>query len=960
MSRITEFQGSYRNKRLPEALQSGYFLLDDRQRDDLIRESARLASQIRYYNEKNKIDGHWEAFFEDIYDYAADKVKTDALEQLEKAAAVPPHLALYLAFLHVFKIAQDELNRFTERHLEYYYRNILKFEKKKESPDRALLFFELKKKESLAIIPKDTLLDGGNDNNGKKRLYSTDFDLLVSKAKVVQVKSLTKEAVRDKDNPKVWNYTTQEDVLQSDISQPARIGFAISSPLFHLSDGERIIQIKLKLSDSSKLEKIIPHLDVEYTSPTGWTTVGVKTTDSQLEITLDRTSPSMIGYEEGIHQMHLSAIDPVIRFSCRKNSPIGSDDINLAISKEEIIGIKVNVTGSKGYDIKGDYGIINNQIPFLPFGPNPSQGDSSFSLGGQHIFNKYLTRFKTNIQWKGNHDNLVGYYSSYKPGWDLLDDNQKKLHWKFGDCWINNSEKIQDEFRIDLLQKGLWKPLEKVEDDAYHVSDLDEHDYPVRVVSLYDYGQDIFTTLLGKVILYNTQHVTNAQDSKSNALTLPEKPYIPEIQELSIDYELQDIKCAGCRLFSIHPFSNAELTNQPVERKSNDATNERHYYIALSGIQANVENNIYFEIDNSNPSSDDVQSEWLYYVGGQWQELPKMQIVKDTTERFNQSGIVTIAVPKDALQDESDSKVWLCLRFTSQMATLPRLLNVRTNAVTATFKDEGNELSHLKLGVPKDTITKLVERNPKILSVEQPRASEGGREAESDVDYRIRVSERLRHKNRASTAWDYERLMLDRFPQIAFALCLPHCKKDAEGIRSEYAPGNILLLVSPDTGLIKPENPLEPKVPALLLNEMKKYLKKLASAHVNIDVQNISYRAVKVECKVQLRPGHTDIDFYRDKLNHDLKYFIAPWQDDNGAGHKINLSYKSKNVADIYYFLEGLEYIGFVVSAVIKVKDHSVTDGWKEYRISDRTLEKGDLEMFTSVEEHDITIVNNG
>ena len=107
---------------------------------------------------------------------------------------------------------------------------------------------------------------------------------------------------------------------------------------------------------------------------------------------------------------------------------------------------------------------------------------------------------------------------------------------------------------------------------------------------------------------------------------------------------------------------------------------------------------------------------------------------------------------------------------------LPEILHARTNCVTATFKDDNNELSHLKKGLPERLIQKFVEKNPEIKSVEQPYSSFGGKEAENEKDFYIRISERLRHKNRASSAWDYEHLVLEAFPQISFALCIAHSR----------------------------------------------------------------------------------------------------------------------------------------------------------------------------------------
>ena len=75
--------------------------------------------------------------------------------------------------------------------------------------------------------------------------------------------------------------------------------------------------------------------------------------------------------------------------------------------------------------------------------------------------------------------------------------------------------------------------------------------------------------------------------------------------------------------------------------------------------------------------------------------------------------------------------------------------------VTATFFDDGNDLSHLISGLAAETISKLVNRVSQVKSVSQPFNSFDGKPIEDNPNYYRRVSERLRHKNSAITLWDY-------------------------------------------------------------------------------------------------------------------------------------------------------------------------------------------------------------
>ncbi|MFX5747813.1 hypothetical protein ABTE19_23095, partial [Acinetobacter baumannii] len=73
---------------------------------------------------------------------------------------------------------------------------------------------------------------------------------------------------------------------------------------------------------------------------------------------------------------------------------------------------------------------------------------------------------------------------------------------------------------------------------------------------------------------------------------------------------------------------------------------------------------------------------------------------------------------------------------------------------------------------PAGAITDLSKRNPAIESIWQPIASFGGRPPETGDDYNIRVSERLRHKERPLTALDISQFVLAKFPQVLKVKCI--------------------------------------------------------------------------------------------------------------------------------------------------------------------------------------------
>src|SRR5690606_19431370 len=98
---------------------------------------------------------------------------------------------------------------------------------------------------------------------------------------------------------------------------------------------------------------------------------------------------------------------------------------------------------------------------------------------------------------------------------------------------------------------------------------------------------------------------------------------------------------------------------------------------------------------------------------------------------------------------------------------------IRAQAVSVRFDDRGNAAAHYAQPLPAGSIQRLLVPEAGLAKLEQPYSSSGGRPAEAPERLDTRVSERLRHKDRALTAWDHERLVLHRFPQIYKARCLP-------------------------------------------------------------------------------------------------------------------------------------------------------------------------------------------
>lgn len=188
--------GAGQRDRLAPALLPEYFRLDDRGTADLMRFARALAQRLRYVGLDNLEAGDWSnfpgadghpvtvedmaAFLEDPGRFAGDASKRQWLSR--------PHFALLLVFLDLLRTERDEINRFTQRHLDYYYRDILGLKPRPAEPDYVHLLLEPAKGVRQYQIEKDTPLLAGKTPEGRNRQFRTTEEIVVGRAKVAALK----------------------------------------------------------------------------------------------------------------------------------------------------------------------------------------------------------------------------------------------------------------------------------------------------------------------------------------------------------------------------------------------------------------------------------------------------------------------------------------------------------------------------------------------------------------------------------------------------------------------------------------------------------------------------------------------------------------------------------------------------------------------------------------------------
>jgi len=351
----------------------------------------------------------------------------------------------------------------------------------------------------------------------------------------------------------------------------------------------------------------------------------------------------------------------------------------------------------------------------------------------------------------------------------------------------------------------------------------------------------------------------------------------------------------------------------------------------------------------ANPDSRKPEISWSYLSGDQWLPLEGPEILRDSTDSFNSPGIITFAIPED-ISDRNQvlesGKHWLRASVAANSNGSCILTGVWAQA--ATVAEVINEASPNEINdpLPPDSIRKMLEKDPLIKSIAQPYTSIHGKGAESDAAFYTRVSERLRHKQRALTAWDYERLVLEQFPSLYKVQCYHHASAE-----QGESPGSVLVIIIPKLYNNPVADPLQPKASLGLQERVRAFLREIIPVHTHIEVRNPVFETIQVQFLVKFREGYNN-GYYEQQLQKDLQQFLSPWAYTEGKdivlGGRV---YKSS----VLNFAEERPYVDYVTFFKM---DHTDAEG--NIRVNVEEAEAiSPVAVLTSAPQHYITAFND-
>ena len=965
--------GTNQLQRLLPALDADYIVPDERSFSDLVEYARNVAAEVRYYDLSGQSTGDWSALVESLLDPATSAVLPAApLEALLDARANwPPHLVLLLTFLKLFQNLQGDLNQLTVRHLRYYYGTALGIQPLTATPDDVHLLFTLARNAAPTLLPAGTLLDAGKDEKGRALAYATQNDVVVTAAAVSGIKRLVMETDRRRnrrffvadgfsDLEGSSKYTFGRGQLDLDATQrfmtEAPLGFAVAAPILSLAEGNRTITLRAHLGSPVMAQSIGYALNVMLTGAKGWLAAdsiqaslldddGTGKPTLFVTASLSEASPAVVPFDPALHGPG-PALGPMLRCLIKGETGIYETLDGLVV---EDVDISVAVTGVKNLVVQNTDGPLNSSQAMPLFGSQPQLG-STFYVGSGEVFGKRLTSLGVRLEWKSPPADLFDNYRQY------FDSVNASLSDNFYAFFQANVELLYDrQFRLLSANQLLFSPLptdpKTIEvaasdfDSAFAGSQYEEQtdlgqlqsfdagskygfirlvlDNPNRTdmavyastIPFEAFGHSAFPRRYAQSAIALAQWKQGDSNPKP---VLPNDPYTPVLQSLSLDYTADatfvpgDTHSASTFLI-VGPFGATQAGVRASAFVVPEIDGQASLYLGIGQLVPPANVPLLFQIDAGTASSTRVlkpgDTQWSYLVAGDsWQALNSSAVLIDTTEGFQKPGIVSLAVPGDAALDHdslTSGLVWLRALIQIPPESASKTVDVKPNAVLAQFQP-GNGLTiddyqqHLLTPLPAGTIAKLVKRNANIQLVQQPSPSFAAREPETDPAYFQRISERLRHRNRAVTAWDLERLVLQAFPEVFKVKCLPHT--DASG---SFKAGDAALVIVPNVRRTGAVNVLEPRPSAVLMQEIDEYVSGLTSGFASIHAIPPVFERLRVEVGVGFAPGR-DAGYYSGVLNDDLRRFLSPWAYQDGVdilfGARI---YRSEILA----FVEGRDYV---------------------------------------------------
>jgi hypothetical protein len=369
-------------------------------------------------------------FYSKCISYAGTELKT-----LQEVPGHFPDTVLLRTFTNLMKIYQKQFNSLSEKHLHFYYHDILKQTPNSVSPDTVFACSNLAKKTATYQLAKNTIFLAGTDADKQPILFETTNKTSLNPAKIVNSYVLSQPQIAD-DTQLYLEKLAPVNVVAKDEAgaitswktfgssrtpqgTAQELAMTFGSPMFYATEAkERTITLNFTFADGKTVPFSQPGFTFYLSTKKAWFKVPVPTNTSdvivnnQIQITLQPTDPAIEAFTK--NPDGYSCEWPLLKIV------FPNYDSTYASLEISTLDITVHSEELQNFQLYNDFGQLNPKKPFQLLGGAPKVNES-FMIGNAEIFSKPLQNLDVQLTWNPFAPNFdfAEYYKEYN---DYLKD----------------------------------------------------------------------------------------------------------------------------------------------------------------------------------------------------------------------------------------------------------------------------------------------------------------------------------------------------------------------------------------------------------------------------------------------------------------------------------------------------------------------------------------------------------
>lgn len=819
-------------------------------------------------------------------------------EEIYTLGRMDPSLAAFVAFLHNYEELVSGFNSRWQSLPMLYLKDILKVAPRQSVSGSAWFTFDKSPADGRVTLPEGTFLAAGEGDDTPGYRLLTDIQL--TDMSPVRVRRIITEKNSERYPEAALGYVTA--VFQNEgfgrSYTPSPIGLLIHSYMFQLSEGRREVNMLFRLTSQSLVE-------IEKTIASIARVQAISPDEAQFKIFYDAFY-LQISTSEGervVERFHIrlqKGVGLLLGFRLSEDfpavEPLEGDTVpslRLLVNPGawlfpyswacgmfiKSVWIHVAVEGLRNFQLYNELGYVDSRQPFAPFGVQGEKG-AWFAFGSYEMASKPVREVEFSFNWQQLptcHGGLKEYFETY--GQDI--DNRSFRG------------------RIDQLRNRVWKPLD-ASAPCYLFRTSDEAGIPEKADALTDrttirlrvadgavlpsgqaeqfrlgearsgfyrlvmtspdmgFGIHEYRRLFAEVMMFNS-HKRKKDPLPADPLALlmdaPQLSYTAEEEYFFSIGNTPDIRFSYIRPLAAGGMQSPDLTCPiPLVEGPRDEGN------LMIGIANAVDENLlrlYLDMELLQREIDHARlpsTGWYYRDATGWVQVDPVNVLRDDTGGLMHSGSVTLQFPFCITPDmtDEDGLFWICVAVHGNLCNCSKVRGVYLNVAEAVPVTEAGD---------KPSIPGLMGYRPVA-------ALTGNRPAETDMEMRTRLSERIAHRHRLLLPQEYEQMTLQEFPEVVKVKCLP--RVDQKG-RNRRTVITLAVIRSRQAG----EYPL---CTDELLCRIEDCLRQYASPFVEIDTINPVYEEVTVFCGAALKEGEAAGAAIQE-IYDGLRSCIAPWEE---------------------------------------------------------------------------------